>query len=76
MHHVPDMIRTSPQAPLLERDALAACIEACFDCAQSCVACADACLGETEHLQMLTRCIVPVHGLTTRDGAGLPCSDA
>ena len=57
MHHVQEMIRTSPQPPVFDRDALAACIAACFECAQSCVACADACLGETEHLQMLTRCI-------------------
>lgn len=57
MHHVHEMIRTSPQPPVFDAAALAACIEACFDCAQSCVACADACLGETEHLQMLVRCI-------------------
>lgn len=57
MHHVAEMIRTSPQPPVLDQNALAACIEACFDCTQSCLACADACLGETQHLEMLVRCI-------------------
>lgn len=57
MHHVQDMLRTSPNSPVMGRDELAACIQACFECTQSCVACADACLGETEHLAMLTRCI-------------------
>jgi hypothetical protein len=40
----------------LDRDKLAACIEACFDCAQVCTACADACLAE-DQVAELTRCI-------------------
>lgn len=55
--HVQEMIRTHPQPPVVDRDALARCIDACFDCAQSCVACAGACLGEAEHVQRLARCI-------------------
>jgi hypothetical protein len=30
----------------IDKDALAACIDACFACAQTCTACADACLSE------------------------------
>jgi hypothetical protein len=32
----------------VDRKALAACIEACFECAQACTACADACLSESQ----------------------------
>ncbi len=56
MHHIPQMLRTNPSRPLIEGDALAACIEACFDCVQSCIACSDACLGEDDP-KMLSRCI-------------------
>ncbi|MGM1062156.1 four-helix bundle copper-binding protein [Saccharothrix sp. Mg75] len=30
----------------VDREALAKCIQACFECAQACTACADACLSE------------------------------
>ena len=40
----------------VDRERLAACIEACFACAQTCTACADACLSE-EMVAELTRCI-------------------
>ena len=40
----------------IDRDALAACIDACFECAQVCTACADACLSE-EMVAELTKCI-------------------
>ena len=56
MTHATEMLETSPQQPLFERDALARCIDACFDCAQSCEACADACLAE-DGVRELTRCI-------------------
>jgi hypothetical protein len=56
MTHATQMLETSPQQPLFDRDALARCIDDCFDCAQSCTACADACLGE-EVVDELKRCI-------------------
>ncbi len=40
----------------VDKDALLACIEACFECAQACTACADACLGE-DMVAELTKCI-------------------
>lgn len=40
----------------VDKDKLAACIEACFECAQSCTACADACLSE-DMVAELTKCI-------------------
>jgi Domain of Unknown Function (DUF326) len=40
----------------IDRDALATCIDACFECAQVCTACADACLSE-EMVAELTKCI-------------------
>ena len=40
----------------IDQDALAACIDACFECAQICTACADACLSE-EMVAELTKCI-------------------
>jgi len=40
----------------IDQDALAACIDACFQCAQVCTACADACLSE-EMVAELTKCI-------------------
>ncbi len=54
MSHVTQMLDTHPQATASE--ALARCIEECFDCAQTCTSCADACLGE-EHVHELVRCI-------------------
>ena len=56
MTHATQMIETSPQQPMFDREALVRCIDACFDCAQSCEACADACLGE-DLVEELTRCI-------------------
>lgn len=40
------MIATHPHVQGQVNEALARCIEACFDCAQTCASCADACLGE------------------------------
>jgi hypothetical protein len=40
----------------VDKRALAACIEACFDCSQACTACADACLSE-EMVAELTKCV-------------------
>ena len=56
MTHATQMLEASPKPPLFEREALARCIDACFDCAQSCEACADACLAE-DGVSELTRCI-------------------
>jgi len=51
-----EMLRTSPSPTGFDAEALASCIDACFDCAQACTACADACLGE-EMVAELRRCI-------------------
>jgi hypothetical protein len=51
-----DMLQATPTKVGYEADALAACIDACFDCAQACTACADACLGE-DMVADLRRCI-------------------
>lgn len=40
----------------VDRDALARCIEECFNCSQACTACADACLSEPE-AAALTKCV-------------------
>lgn len=40
----------------IDREALAACIDACVMCAQACTACADACLSE-EMVAELGKCI-------------------
>ena len=57
--HALEMISRHPEVrtfPVHGVDAIAACVEACFDCAQACTACADACLGE-EAVADLRRCI-------------------
>ncbi len=51
-----EMLSTTPSAFGYDSEALAACIDACFECAQACTACADACLGE-EMVADLRRCI-------------------
>jgi hypothetical protein len=56
MTHAQQMVETHPGEATFDRQALIACIEACFDCAQSCTACADACLGEPD-VENLRRCI-------------------
>jgi hypothetical protein len=38
----------------VDKQALADCIEACFECAQTCTACADACLSEQNVAEMVT----------------------
>ena len=55
--HMQQMLQAhpQPQSPF-DQQALARCIEACFDCAQTCTACADACLGE-EMVKELVHCI-------------------
>lgn len=52
-----EMLRTYP-ADLgeVDRDALARCIEACFECSQACTACADACLSE-DQVAELVKCV-------------------
>ena len=54
--HVQQMIASHPQLRTSADDALARCVEACYDCAQSCTACMDACLGE-EDVKPLIQCI-------------------
>ena len=49
------MLETFPGTAVADRDALAACIDACFDCAQTCTACADACLAEDGDLSSCIR---------------------
>jgi hypothetical protein len=56
MTHTAALLQTTPNAPRYDPDALARCIDRCFDCSQACTACADACLGE-ERVSHLTRCI-------------------
>jgi hypothetical protein len=57
MSHASAMLDTYP-ADLggVDKSALAACIDACFDCAQTCTACADACLSEQMVAEMV-KCI-------------------
>lgn len=52
---IKDMLDSHPAgASDVDMDALAACIEACFDCVQTCSACADACLSEDMLGDMVT----------------------
>ncbi|PPK90813.1 uncharacterized protein DUF326 [Kineococcus xinjiangensis] len=54
---VTDMLATYPKdLGGVDREKLAACIQACIECAQSCSACADACLSE-DMVAELTKCI-------------------
>ena len=56
-HHVEAMLETYPKdLGDIDKQALAACIEACFECVQTCTACADACLSE-DMVAELTKCI-------------------
>lgn len=54
--HAEQIISTHPHVQGKVNQALARCIDECFDCAQNCAACADACLGE-QMVQNLTQCI-------------------
>lgn len=55
--HAAAMLKTYPnELGGIDPEALARCIEACFDCAQTCTACADACLSE-DQVGDLTKCI-------------------
>ncbi|WP_373046909.1 four-helix bundle copper-binding protein [Vulgatibacter sp.] len=56
MSALTEMLRSHPQKPTTHFDAIARCIEACFECEQICVTCADACLAE-EQVGMLRECI-------------------
>ena len=56
MKHVGEMLRHHPTPLTIDRQALHACIEACFECEQVCTACADACLAE-EMVSDLRKCI-------------------
>jgi hypothetical protein len=48
-----DMIKSHPQAPSVDRDALLRCVEACLDCGASCTSCADADLAEDDVREMV-----------------------
>jgi hypothetical protein len=50
------MLAAHPWEGNVEREALAACVEACFECAQTCTSCADACLSE-DGVADLRKCI-------------------
>ena len=54
--NVQAMLDTHPGRTRLDLNALAACVEACFECAQTCTACADACLAE-DNVKDMRRCI-------------------
>jgi hypothetical protein len=57
MTRAAEMLRTYPaDLGQVDRDKLAACIEACYSCAQACTACADACLSE-EHVHHMVKCV-------------------
>jgi hypothetical protein len=56
MARAQEILATHPKGPAIDADALAACIEACFDCAQSCTADADANLAEDD-VKAMVRCI-------------------
>jgi hypothetical protein len=56
MAYAPEMLDTHPWPGHVDRETLAACIEACFECAQSCTSCADACLSE-DGVADLRKCI-------------------
>lgn len=57
MHTVPQMLENYPKdLGDIDREKLAACIQACFECSQTCTACADACLSE-DMVAELTKCI-------------------
>src|SRR5829696_7016668 len=50
------MLDSSPADIGFDAEALATCIDACFECAQTCSACADSCLAES-NVTELRRCI-------------------
>lgn len=51
------MLRSHPRSEPQRVTDYAETLKALSTCAEICTACADACLGETEHLEMLRRCI-------------------
>lgn len=57
MKMIETMLRSHPQADLQRAEAYADVLNALTLCGQICTSCADACLGESEHVQMLRRCI-------------------
>ena len=56
MAQVHTMMRSHPNPGNIDGEALASCVEGCFECAQACTACADACLAE-DMVADLRRCI-------------------
>lgn len=57
MSTVTDMLAAYPKdLGFTDRQAIARCIEACYECGQACTACADACVSE-EMVAELTKCI-------------------
>lgn len=56
MSAITEMLKTHPNRPHTQFDAIAECLSAAAECEQVCVACADACLGEDE-VASLRQCI-------------------
>ena len=56
MTYAARLVQANPNRPYVDANALAECIQACYDCAQACIADADADLGEQQGPEML-RCI-------------------
>jgi hypothetical protein len=56
MSTVQSMLETHPRPAHVDREVLAACIEACVACAQTCESCADADLAESDVTE-LRKCI-------------------
>jgi Domain of Unknown Function (DUF326) len=54
--HLQAMIASRPMLQGQENEALARCVELCFDCCETCLACAGACLDE-DKLEGLRECI-------------------
>ena len=56
MTYASRMLDSYPADLGVDKQKLAACIEACVDCAQACTACADACLSE-KTVAELVKCV-------------------
>ena len=51
-----EIMRTYPAEITMDRQMMAATVDALTDCAEACTACADSCLSE-QHIDMLRKCI-------------------
>lgn len=54
--NIQQMLEAHPWPGHVDREALAACIEECFECAKICASCSDACLSE-QSVDNLRKCI-------------------